>query len=261
MQGVANNRAAVVAALLFPAIAAGSHAATAGAVETVRRIPFCADVEVDPDGAVRIGEVRGVAQALRKLVESRLSTLQLQPARRNAEKLAARSQLRGEVVLKPAPNDEYEVDTGEPRVAPCAVSQAVPRFPATMAREGKSGSVLLEVRIGIDGHVVSAQALQSTRREFSDAALESARQWTFEPQWLGGEPVEVVMQWPVVFHMETCISLEKCAATDAASPPSRTFDCKWDESMPRVSGQPACANSMEVRGSRVRRGSRQIDIR
>ncbi|MEO8365255.1 MAG: energy transducer TonB [Pseudoxanthomonas sp.] len=194
-------------------------------------------------------------------MKTRLSTLKLQPARRNAEKLAARSQLRGEVVLKPAPNDKYEFGIDPPRVTPCAISQIVPRFPATMAREGKSGSVLLEVRIGVDGRVVSAQALQSTRREFSDAALESARQWTFEPQWLAGEPAEVVIQWPVDFHMQTCITLERCNATDVSSISSRMFDCKWDESMPRVFDQPACADTMEVRGSRVRRGSRQMDIR
>lgn len=254
-------KAAVVATLLFASIATSSRAATAEAVEAARHLPFCADVEVDSDGVVRIGEVRGVVEALQKLVTTRLSRLELQPAQRDGEKLAARSQLRGEVVLKPAPNDEYEVDVDSQRVTPCAISQAIPRFPASMAREGKSGSVLLEVRIGVDGHVVSAQALQSTRREFSDAALESARQWTFEPQWLGGEPVEVVIQWPVVFHMETCITLAKCVATDASSLSSRTFDCKWDESMPKVPGQLACANTMEVRGSRVRRGSRQIDIR
>jgi TonB family protein len=228
----------------------------------VRHLPFCADVEVDPKGAVKIGEVRGVAEALRKFVITRLSTLELQPAQMGEENLAAKSQLRGEVVLKPAPNDKYEVDIDSLRVTPCAISQVVPRFPATMAREGRSGSVLLEVRIGIDGHVVSARVLQSKRKEFSDAALESARQWTFEPQWLGGEPAEVVIQWPVVFHMETCISLAKCMATDASPMSSRAIDCKWDESMPRVPGQSACADTIEIRGSRVRRsGGQMIDIR
>lgn len=261
MRRVANRKAAVFATLLLASIATSSRAATAEGSEAVRRLPFCADVEVDPQGGVKIGEVRQVGEALQELVMTRLSTLELQPAQRSSENLAARSQLRGEVVLKPAPNDEYEVDIDSLRVAPCAISQVIPRFPATMAREGKSGSVLLEVRIGVDGHVVSARVLQSKRKEFSDAALESARQWTFEPQWLGGEPVEVAIQWPVSFHMETCITLAKCTATDPSSISSRAIDCKWDESMPRVHGQSACANVIEVRGSRVLRGGGHIDIR
>lgn len=261
MQGIANRKAAAFLTLLLASIATSSCAAAAEGSEAVRRLPFCADVEVDPNGRVKIGEVRGVAEALQELVITRLSTLELQPAQRSNENLPTKSQLRGEVVLKPAPNDKYEVDIDSPRVTPCAISQAVPRFPATMAKEGKSGSVLLEVRIGVDGHVVSARALQSTRREFSDAALESARQWIFEPQRLAGEPAEVVIQWPVVFHMETCTTLAKCTATDASSMPSRGIDCKWDDSMPRVPGQSACADAMEVRGSRVRRGGGLIDIR
>jgi TonB family protein len=261
MRRVAKRNAAAFATLLLASIATNSRAATVEAGDAVRRLPFCVDVEVDVDGGVKIGEVRGVAEALQKLVITHLSTLQLQPARRSGEKLATRSQLRGEVVLKPASNDEYEVHIDSPRVGPCAISQALPRFPAAMAREGRSGTVLLEVRVGIDGHVVSAQALQSTRREFSDAALESARQWTFEPQWLGGEPVEVLINWPVVFRMETCVTLAKCTTTDASSPPSRMFACEWDESMPRVRDQPACADAIEVRGGRVRRGGGQIDIR
>ncbi len=265
MRGNPDGKMAVLATLLLASIAGSplaDAADAADAVEAARRLPFCADAEVDRNGGVRIGEVRGIPESLRKLVATRLSTLQLQPARKGSEKLAARSQLGGKVVLKPVPEDKYEVDIESLRVVPCAISQPAPRFPAGMAREGRSGSVLLEVRVGVDGHVASARTLQSTRREFSDAALESARQWTFEPQWLGNEPAEVVVQWPVVFRMETCLTLAKCTATGASSMSLRTFDCAWDESMPRVPGQPACADSMEVRGSRVRRrGGGQIDIR
>jgi TonB family protein len=253
MQSMAKGKFAAFSMLLLALLTTSSHAATAEGNEDVRRSPFCADVEVEPDGSVKIGEVRGVAQALHKLVVTRLSTLALQPAQRNGASLAAKSQLRGEVVLKPAPNDEYQVDIDSPRVSACAISQAVPRFPPTMARDGKSGAVLLELRIGLDGHVVSARALQSTHREFSEAALSAAGQWIFEPQWLEGEPVEVAVQWPVAFHLETCMTAAKCTATDAPPMPSRGSDCVWDESMPRVRGQSACAEVMEVRGSRVRR--------
>lgn len=260
MRGITNR--AMIAGLLLVVSTASSHAAGTAGIEAPQRLPFNADVEVDEKGAVQAGEVRGIVGGLQKIVATQLSTLKLQPGRRGGEIQVARSQLSGEAVLTPAPNDEYEISLGSLQVTPRVYSQPLPRYPPVMAREGRSGSVLLEVRIGVDGRVVSAQALQSTRREFSDTVLNSAKQWVFEPQWLAGKPVEVFLQWPVIFRMETCTTFAKCIVTDIPSIPPSGFDCKWDESRPRMTGQATCADAMEIRGSRVRRrgGGGQIEI-
>ncbi|RYZ73674.1 MAG: TonB family protein [Lysobacteraceae bacterium] len=253
---------AAFCALLAAAVGAGAaETAEAGKESAVRKLSFSAEIEVDPAGGVRAGEVRGIAPQLQEWVRGKLGGIKLLPARDQLPGQVARSQLGGQLVLTPMAGDAYAIDVESLQVAPRFLARAVPHYPPAMIRGDISGAALLETRIGGDGRVLSARIVHATREEFSGPVLAAARQWKLEPQFLAGQPVEVVMQWPILFAVETCRTPSSCAHDSAAPGLPDGWACQWDGSLPRVAGQPACADAIEIRGSRVRRNTSPIEIR
>jgi TonB family protein len=74
-------------------------------------------------------------------------------------------------------------------------------YPPTAIRAGIEGVVILEITIGTDGVVSNARVLRSIPL-LDQAALDTVRQWRYEPTLLNGAPVPVVMTATVNFALQ-----------------------------------------------------------
>jgi protein TonB len=84
---------------------------------------------------------------------------------------------------------------------PVATSQVSPRYPHEMSREGISGQVTVAFIVTSTGDVVDAYAVNSTRREFEQSAVETVMRWKFRPGKKGGRAVNTKMQIPINFSL------------------------------------------------------------
>jgi TonB family protein len=89
----------------------------------------------------------------------------------------------------------------DPMQAARKVLTAPPPVYPPEAREALvEGQVKLRIRIGRDGRVIDAEVLNGDPL-LVDAAMESVKQWLYEPTVLNGVPVEVITQVDVNFTL------------------------------------------------------------
>lgn len=86
---------------------------------------------------------------------------------------------------------------------PRATVQPRPNYPAAMASQGITGSVVVEFDVDSTGQVVRANAIRWDRREFVDAAVRAVLQWHFEPGRHNGRAVPFRMAVPIEFNQAT----------------------------------------------------------
>jgi TonB family protein len=73
-----------------------------------------------------------------------------------------------------------------------------PVYPAIARVRRLSGPVVVEVKVGKNGHV-SDPKFVSGQPVFRDAAFDAVKQWLFKPAMLNGQPIEQTTQIKVVF--------------------------------------------------------------
>ena len=83
---------------------------------------------------------------------------------------------------------------------PRAMAQPAPRYPDELRRASVEGSATVEFIVGIDGHVMSAEAVKWTHREFASAAVDAVLHWKFEPGTIDGRKVRFRMAIPIQFN-------------------------------------------------------------
>lgn len=84
--------------------------------------------------------------------------------------------------------------------APVAVENQPPDYPELARRRGWEGTVLLAVRVGMDGRVDQAGVRTgSSYRLLDEAALEAVRRWRFQPGTRNGRPEVMEVLVPVHF--------------------------------------------------------------
>jgi periplasmic protein TonB len=85
---------------------------------------------------------------------------------------------------------------------PRAKVQLPPDYPYAMKQAGTGGSVVVEFDVDNTGHVVRAEAISHTDREFVEPALRAVRKWRFEPGRRNGKAVPFRMTVPIEFGIE-----------------------------------------------------------
>lgn len=108
----------------------------------------------------------------------------------------------------PAANERLrELDPGAPLQLgseiepPRVLDQPGPLY-TPEAREARlQGTVVLQLVVGADGHVVDAAVLKGLPMGLSGKAIEAVKQWTFEPASLHGSGVASCYAIPVNFHL------------------------------------------------------------
>jgi protein TonB len=148
----------------------------------------------DTEGAVRAyEECFAIYDALgdHPAAAAALSNISVTYAAAGDEPMAAETRARAMAYRK-----QYNVPPSIQRVsggvlAGRALHRAQPPYPLEARQLNVEGEVIVEVTVSAEGKVESARAI-SGPPELRDAAVEAARQWTFTPTTLNGEPVRIV---------------------------------------------------------------------
>jgi TonB family protein len=82
---------------------------------------------------------------------------------------------------------------------PVKIADAAPVLPEAARQAGIRGVVILEITIAADGSIKDAKVLRSIPL-LDQAALDTVRQWRYEPTLLNGTPVPVILTVTVNFQ-------------------------------------------------------------
>lgn len=75
-------------------------------------------------------------------------------------------------------------------------------LPADVSAAGFNGEVFVEFVVRTDGSVGATKVVSSTDPRLDEVALASVRRWTFQSAIYEGQPIESVMQVPVMFPLD-----------------------------------------------------------
>jgi TonB family protein len=101
----------------------------------------------------------------------------------------------------PPPSPGGPVRVGGGIRQPQKIKDVRPQYPPEAQVAGVKGVVILEVVVGADGKVTSANVLRSIPL-LDQAAIDAVRQWEFTPTVLNGVAVPVIMTVTVDFNLQ-----------------------------------------------------------
>ncbi len=101
----------------------------------------------------------------------------------------------------PAPPPGGAVRVGGNIAQPQKIKDVRPQYPPEAQQARIQGVVILEVVVGADGKVTSANVLRSIPM-LDQAAIDAVRQWEFTPTILNGVAVPVIMTVTVDFNLQ-----------------------------------------------------------
>jgi TonB family protein len=101
-------------------------------------------------------------------------------------------------IVTSSPGELAPVRVGGSIRQPMKIVDAKPVYPETARQAGISGVVILEIVIDTDGSVKQARVLRSIPL-LDTAAVDTVKQWRYEPTQLNGNPVPVIMTVTVNF--------------------------------------------------------------
>lgn len=106
------------------------------------------------------------------------------------------------VIRDPGPAAPTAANGDEGVDAPAIVEFFPPFYPLPMRMEGIEGQIVLALGIDNDGRVAKVEVFRSNLPQLNENALEAAKQWRFAPARRNGQPVSVVLPFPLQFVSE-----------------------------------------------------------
>jgi TonB family protein len=100
---------------------------------------------------------------------------------------------------QPPPPPSAPVRVGGTIKTPLRIQDAAPVLPPVALQAGVRGVVIVEIIIATDGSVSDVKVLRSIPL-LDQAAIAAARQWRYEPTYLNGAPIPVIMTATVDFR-------------------------------------------------------------
>lgn len=109
---------------------------------------------------------------------------------------------------EPAAAEEIPADEDDDRAA---VQASVPRYdlnppplyPRVARKRNYQGTVMLDVRVTVDGQVAQVRIAESSGYAILDrSAVKSVKGWRFTPARRGGRPIEMWVQVPVRYELK-----------------------------------------------------------
>ncbi len=135
-------------------------------------------------------------EALRALLNEAKASAEFADPDPAAKEILAALDKHLRALSSPAPQ---RVRVSQPVSSCYRVATVAPRYPISQRSAGIQGTAVMRVIIGVTGLVAQLEPI-SGGPEFTVAAAESVRQWTYRPYYLNGKPVEVETQ--VTIHFE-----------------------------------------------------------
>jgi periplasmic protein TonB len=134
------------------------------------------------------------------------------PPTKTAPPEPVEAQVPADPPSRSAPVDSEPAQAPEAAVvAPAVIQNSRPRYdlnpspeyPRLARRRNYQGTVLLDVRVSVQGRVAELKVARSSGYRLLDqSALNAVRRWIFDPALRNGEPVETWVQVPVRFELE-----------------------------------------------------------
>ena len=94
-------------------------------------------------------------------------------------------------------------------VMPVVVTRVMPKYPDAARKDHLEGKVYLNVLVDAKGRVEKVEVLKSDATTFNEAAIASAKEWTFKPALKDGEPVATRVTIPFQFRLDETKGGEK----------------------------------------------------
>ena len=116
----------------------------------------------------------------------------------SAQPQAQQPQVPGDPAAAPAPS-------GAPPSRfkpPVLIERVEAKYPEQARKDGVTGTVLLQLVVGIDGRVTDAKVARGAGHGFDESALEASRTLRFEPARQEGAPVPVQINYEVQFQLK-----------------------------------------------------------
>jgi TonB family protein len=140
------------------------------------------------------------------LVLSQLSSPTIASSRaiQDSDAYMSASSVRNEALQ--SEQDTLRKDTPPPDVVqvekePVLKKKTNPHYPEVALKAGLEGNVWVKLWVDVEGKVQAAEILKSDNAVFNGAAIETARQWEFEPAQIKGKPVAVWVSVPFRFKL------------------------------------------------------------
>ncbi len=86
-------------------------------------------------------------------------------------------------------------------VMPVAENKVMPKYPEAAKKDHLQGKVLLDVLVDAKGRVEKVKVVKTDAQIFNEAAIASAKEWTFKPALRDGKPVATWVTIPFQFKL------------------------------------------------------------
>ena len=259
--------AAALAACLL--IGVSTHA-MGGNVSAARKqiessLQVSGTITIAPDGSVQahtLDPATPLGEQLTGFLDQRIATWRFEPVLVDGKVVTAKVPMHLRLVAKPADDGKSNISiastyfgSGDARPAtdlPRSSRMTPPHFPADALSKGGKGVVYLVVQFGRDGKVIHADAervnlrvlgtaneMKQLRTQFTDAAVRSAKRWTFVAPTTGPEADD--KSWLVRVPVDFIFYGDKTrnsGAWDTYIPGPPNIGMPWAQEKLRTAGSP-----------------------
>jgi protein TonB len=102
----------------------------------------------------------------------------------------------------PAPPPVRAPSASAEATSPIPIASPAPRYPPRALRRRETGTVRVQVEVGVDGVPIDVSvATSSDSRELDRAAVDAVRKWRFRPAQRDGQAVSSTVVIPVEFKL------------------------------------------------------------
>lgn len=167
--------------------------------------------------------------ALRGRLEEIVRTWHFTPGKLNGQSAATKTTLTVHARLDSTGASDYRVHIVDAHTGGGFKRAVNPAYPISALRMGHRGLVAVSVDYDVEGRVTSASRAEGTERGIDyalvRASLDAARQWTFEPEAVGGRAVTGSIVLPFCFSIEG--KEERCFLEGAREPVESARPIAW----------------------------------
>jgi TonB family protein len=154
------------------------------------------------EGSIKVqGNAEGIILDLKPGVIPPHMDITLEPSSAR-QSMVVTAKAPPEVVEKHQAAAPKRIRVGGEVEAAKVLTRVPPNYPESARAKGVEGIVLLEAVISTEGVPLSVRVLDSPDSALSEAALAAVRQWRYQPTLLNGQPIEVVTNISINFHLE-----------------------------------------------------------
>ncbi len=93
---------------------------------------------------------------------------------------------------------------------PQPIAQALPEYPRQLRKELVTGEATLRFTVTAEGKIITLHVVNSSQKEFGDAAIAAVKKWTFDPglDVDGKSAIPVQMEFLFVFEFRDIIPVQ-----------------------------------------------------